>query len=164
MTARALALLLVVIAASAYVAIALPARRATADLGDDYRRARERRRDATLRLSRIGRQGTVRARAAAPRKASGEDQSAALVALRLSVLESIGTSGASNVRLAVSPGRAPVAASVHLSAQGRFDDLVRLAAAVARPGSGIVLDRVHLAPGADTISLELEALRLEGYP
>jgi len=163
-TPRVVALVLLVLAAGAYVGVALPTRRAAADLGDDYRRARERRREAAQRLSRIDRRGISRARAALPRPVTGEGPSAALVALRLSVLESVRESGVSRVSLAVSPGRPPVAASVHLSASGRFDDLVQLSAAVARPGSGIVLDRVRLVPGSDSISLELDALRLEGNP
>ena len=160
MTPRPVAFLLLTAAAAAYIGLALPARRAAADLGDDYRRARVRRRDAALRLSRIERQETARA----PRRSGSQFSSEALVALRRSVLESVKASGVSKVRLSFSPGRTPVAASVHLSGEGRFEDVVKLSAGLAPPGSGIVLDRVRFAPGSDTILLELDALSLEGSP
>lgn len=162
MTARPAAFLLLTAAVAAYAGLALPARRAAADLGDDYRRARERRRDATQRLSRIERRPT--ARGSALRAPDGQPSSEPLVSLRRAVLESVQGSGVSNVRLSLSPGRAPVAASIHLSGEGRFEDVVKFAAAVAPPGGNIVLDRVRFAPGPDTIFLELDALSLEANP
>lgn len=161
MSARPLAFLLLTAAAAGYAGLALPAQRAAADLGDDYRRARERRRDATQRLSRIERQPAAQGGA---RRGPEGPSSEPLVSLRRSVLESVDGSGVSNVRLSLSPGRAPVAASVHLSGEGRFEDVVRFTAAVAPPGGRVVLERVRLAPGPDTIFLELDALSLEGNP
>ena len=162
MTARPVALLLVVAAVAAYAGLALPARRAAADLGDEYRRARERRRESSQRLSRTEHQLAARGRTTG--KSAGQPSGEPLVSLRRAVLEAVKGSGVSNVRLSLSPGRAPVAASVHLSGEGRFEDVVRFTATVAPPGGTIVLDRVRLAPGPDMISLELDALSLEANP
>jgi hypothetical protein len=161
-TARPVALLLVAAAVAAYAGLALPARRAAADLGDEYRRVRERRRDASQRLSRTEHQ--LAARRSMTGGSAGQPPGEPLVSLRRAVLEAVKGSGVSNVRLSLSPGRAPVAASVHLSGEGRFEDVVRFTATVAPPGGTIVLDRVRFAPGPDTISLELDALSLEANP
>jgi hypothetical protein len=163
MRARPAALLLAATAAVVYFGLALPARRAAADLGDEYRRIRERRREAAQRLSRTEREGLgrlVRRTQASTR----EPPTDALMSLRRSVLKSIQASGVSNVRLSVNPGRGPVAGTVHLSAEGRFDEVVSLSGAVAPPGSGIVLARVRISPAADTIALDLDALSLGEGP
>ena len=161
MTARAVALLLLAAALAAYGGVALPARRAAAALGDDYRRARDRRREATLRLSALQREQAARQVAARSSAGSGGEP---LVALRRAVLESVKGSGVSNVRLSLNPGRPPVAASVHVSGEGRFEDVVRFTAAVAPPGGGVVLDRVRFTPGPEAILLELDALSFEARP
>jgi hypothetical protein len=163
MTTRPLALLIAALAAVVYFGFALPARRAAADLGDEYRRARERRREAAQRLSRTGREDLSRLARRTPVSA-GEPGTEALIALRRSVLESIKASRVSTVHLSVGPGRSPVVATVHLTAQGRFEDVVSLSAAVAPAGSGIVLGRVRFSPSADAILLDLDALSLGGRP
>jgi hypothetical protein len=160
-TARPVALVLLAAALATYAGLALPTRRAAADLGDEYRRARERRRDASQRLSRMERRQATRANSTGvPGGSSGEP----LVALRREILEAVKGSRVSNVRLSLNPGHAPVAASVHLSGEGRFEDVVRFTGTVAPPGGSIVLDRVRFAPGLDTISLELDAMSLEANP
>ena len=163
MKARPVALLLAAAAAVVYFGLALPTRRAAADLGDEYRRARERRREASRRLSRAEREG--------PRRLVGRTHEPAsqpapdvLMALRHSVLKSVQASRVSNVRLSVNPGRGPVAATVHLSAEGRFEDVVSLSGAVAPAGSGIVLTRVRISPAGDAILLDLDALSLGEEP
>jgi hypothetical protein len=162
-TVRPLALLLAAAAAGVYFGWALPARRAAADLGDEYRRVRERRRETAQRLSRTEREGLARLVRRTSASAS-QPNTDALMTLRRSVLQSIQASRVSNVHLSVSPGRGPVAATVHLSAEGRFEDVVGLSGAVAPAGSGIVLARVRISPAAGAILLDLDALSLGEGP
>ena len=163
MTARRGAVILLMVAAAIYAGLALPARRAAAEAGDEYRRARERRREAFGRLARIERLEAARQRAAASVTASpaATQAGSAPVALRRSVLASLEGSGASNVRLAVHAGRRPVAATFQLSARGPFLEAVRLAGHVARPGTGIVLQSVRFTPNAADVSFELNGVTVE---
>jgi hypothetical protein len=144
-----------------YVGFALPARRAAADAGDEYRKAREQRREALQRLSRTQRLRTARVQAAAALAGKGAaSPDASLLEFRRSVLSSLEGHGVSNVRLRVTPGRAPVAARVSLSADGPFADVVGLTGGLVRPGSGLVLDQVHIRPTTAGATLDLEALSL----
>jgi hypothetical protein len=165
---RRIAILLLVIAGAIYAGFALPARKAATDAGEEYRRARDRRREALARLVQLERQDAARQRAVAAMAsmaaAAAERPGSALIALRRSVLASIEGSGASNVRLAVQPGRPPVAATVQLSAEGSFADAVQLAGKVARPEMGIVLQSVRLTPYASGVRLELEGVSLGALP
>lgn len=165
MSARLLGLALLLGGLLVYVGLALPARRASANAGDDYRKARGQRRDALQRLSRMERVRTARAQAAAAlvgKGASGSD--ASLLEFRRSVLSSVEGHGVSNVRLRVTPGRPPVAARVSLSADGSFADVVGLAGGLVSPGSGLVLDQVRIRPAAAGVALDLEALSLGREP
>jgi hypothetical protein len=55
-----------------------------------------------------------------------------------------------------------VRASLQLSAEGEFAEIVRLSGRIVRPGSGITLDRVTLNPTAAGASLAVEGLSLSG--
>jgi hypothetical protein len=166
MNARRLAAALFVIAAIVYGGLALPARRSAVAAGDEYRRARDRRREALTRLNQLERREAARRRAAAA--FAGNSASPApgpgglLVAVRRSVLASVEGSGTSNVHLVVGQGRPPVAATLQLAAEGPFAEAVRLAGHVARPGMGIALQTVRFSPGATGVLLELNGLRLQG--
>ena len=96
----------------------------------------------------------------APAESGSEKE--ALAALRRSVIASLGEARVSSVRLSITPGRPPVRASLQLSAEGEFEEIVRLSGRVARPGSGITLDRVTLNPTATGASLAVEGLSLSG--
>ena len=57
-------------------------------------------------------------------------------------------------------GRAPYAVRVHLAAEGPFSEVVGLTGLLARPERGLVLERVHLSPRGERVSLDLEAVTL----
>ena len=166
MNARRLAAALLAVAAIVYGGLALPARRSAVAAGDEYRRARDRRREALARLDQLQRREATRQRAAAALAVGSEspppDPGGMLVAVRRSVLASLAGSGTSNVRLVVQPGRPPVAATFQLAAEGPFADAVRLAGHVARPGMGIALQTVRFSPRPTGVLLELDGLRLRG--
>jgi hypothetical protein len=68
-------------------------------------------------------------------------------------------SGVSRVRLGVSQGtRPPLVVSVRLSGEGSFDDVLKLAGEVVRPGSGLLLEQVALQTGGDRVGLRLDAV------
>lgn len=80
----------------------------------------------------------------------------ALGRLRRSLLESVRDQPVSGVRLAVSPARAPLLAEGRLRAEGSFAEMVRLSGRVVRPGAGLVLSHVRLAPTRQGgVSLEI---------
>lgn len=163
MTARILAGLLLVGALLIYMGAALPMRRAAAATGDDYRRARDARRTSVTRLAEAERREAAHRAAlllVAPPEAGSEKE--VLGALRRSVIASLDEARVSKVHLSISPGRAPVRASLQLSAEGEFQDVVRLSGRIARPGSGLTLDRVRLDPTANGVALQLEGLSLGG--
>ena len=66
----------------------------------------------------------------------------------------------SGVRLGVTAVRAPYAARVHLTASGSFSEVVSLAGLVARPETGVVLERIRFGPRGDGVSLELDGVTL----
>jgi hypothetical protein len=163
MSARRLGLGLLLAGLLVYVGVARPAWRAAADTGDEYRKAREQRREALQRLSKAERVRGARARAAGA-VAAGSSPGAGLLELRRSVLSSLEGHAVSNVRLRVTAGRAPVVARVSLSGEGGFAEVVGLAGGLVRPGSGLVLDQVRIRPAPVGATLEMEALSLEGQP
>ena len=166
MNARRLAAALIIVAAVVYVGFALPARLAAVAAGDEYHRARDRRREALARLDQLERRQAARRRAAAALAGASASPSpgasGSLVALRRSVLASLAGSGTSNVRLVVQAGRPPVAATLQLSAEAPFADAVRLAGHVARPGMGIALQTVRFTPRTTGVLLEMDCLSLRG--
>jgi len=148
-----------------YVGLALPARRAAANAGDEYRKARSERREVLQRLSRMQRVRAVRAQAAAALVGGGAPASdGSLLEFRRSVLSSLEGHDVSILRLVVTPGRPPVTARVSLSADGRFVDVVRLTGGLVAPGSGLVLDKVRIGPATAGAALQLEALSLGRLP
>jgi hypothetical protein len=47
-----------------------------------------------------------------------------------------------------------------LSASGSFPEVVSLAGLVARPETGVVLERIRFAPRGDGVALELDGVTL----
>jgi hypothetical protein len=165
MTARILAAFLLVAALLVYVVVALPMRRAADASGDEYRRARDARRASVARLAQAERREAARKAAlvlVTPPQAGGEKE--AMGALRRSVIASLGEARVSNVRLNITPGRPPVRATLQISAEGDFQEVVRLSGRIVRPGSGLTLDRVRLDPTATGVTLQLEGLSLGATP
>jgi hypothetical protein len=151
--------LLVVTAVLVHAGFVLPTQRAATDIGDDYRRARQRRREAVERLNRAERLRASRARATAA-MAPESNGEGSLLDFRRSVLSSLRGHSVSSVRLSVVSGRPPVFARVTLSAEGSFSDVIGLTGSLVGAGTGLVLDQVRVRPGPLGAAVELEALRL----
>ncbi len=141
MTARIVGLVLLIGASLCYVGLVGPARRDLAAV-----------------------QGVqVRARITAAREPGRGDSTGRL---RNAVLRVVDASRVSGVTLSVSAGRVPVAAKVHLTAEGRFADLVPLTGGLVSGPPGLVLERLRLTltPAAGRIVADVEGFRLEGAP
>ena len=128
---------------------------------DEYRRARDERRAQQTRLLPLERREAALRQAAASFSSLSNGPTADPRGVRRAVVASLDGARVSGVHLAVRPGRAPVAASVHLVASGTFHDVVLLSGHLVRPGSGLILDRLRLAPRPPLVDLDLEAFGLE---
>jgi hypothetical protein len=158
MIARGIAAALVAGAIVLYSAVALPMRRQAAAAADDYRRARDDARDMRARLARLERRDAAHLRAATA--LAGATPAGTVQKVRRSVVQTLQSARVSSVRLGVTAARAPYAARVHLSAVGPFPEVVALAGLIARPETGVVLERVRLGPRADGVMLDLEGVTL----
>jgi hypothetical protein len=81
-----------------------------------------------------------------------------VAAVRRSVLATLGGSPATDVHLGVRPD--PGGLAVRVRATAPYADGLRLARDLARPSTGLVLQRVRIAPQRDDrrqVGLELEA-------
>ena len=161
MTRRGLGLALLLLAGGAYGGIALPTRRAAAEMGDEYRQARQRRYAAVQRLASAERRRVSRERAALMAGSAFASERPSLMDFRASVLASLATYKLSDLKLTVTPARSPVAARVHVSAEGSFSVILSLTGSLVRPGSGLVLDRIRLDPRPTGAVLDVEGLWLE---
>lgn len=144
-----------------YAGVARPMQRQAGAAADEYRRARDQRRDVRARLQRLERAGPVpRARqAAGPAAAPGE----VVRSVRRSLVRLVEEAGLSPVRLSVRPGRPPVPAAVQLGAEGSFENVVRFGGLVSRPETGIVLQKFRLSPRQGRVTvLEMDAIALGG--
>jgi hypothetical protein len=162
MTARIAGLVLLLGASLCYVGLVRPARRDLALVQDDFARSRDERERLRARMADLERRVQVRARITAAGPEPGRGDSASR--LRNAVLRVVDASRVSGVTLSVSAGRVPVAAKVHLTAEGRFADLVPLTGRLVSGPPGLVLERLRLTPVAGRIVADLEAFRLEGAP
>lgn len=82
-------------------------------------------------------------------------------AARLQVVRSLEGSGVSRVRLGVAPTpREPLLVNVRLTGEGSFEDVLRFAGQVVRPGSGLLLQEVALDTQDERVGLSLEAVGL----
>lgn len=154
---------LLLLAAVLYGAVTVPLQSQAAAASEQYRQARDQRRDARLRQAELERRAAARARAeavlAAARSAEG-----GLREVRRGVVDLITRSRVSAVRLGVRPGRPPASATVGISAEGSFADVMRFTGELARPGRGLVLDRVRLVSRPPRVGLELGASGLGTAP
>ena len=158
MRARWVAAALLVAGIVLYAAAAVPMQRPAAAAADEYRRARDEARDIRSRLARLERRDAAHARATALAGASTPGET--VRAVRRSMVQTLQDGRISGVRLAVLPGRAPYAARVRLTAEGSFPDVIALSGRVARPETGVVLERVRLSPRADRVTLDLDGVTL----
>jgi hypothetical protein len=160
---RGLAGLIAVVAGLLYLGVAIPAHRALAEAQDAFGRAREERRNLQSRLTRFEMRTAAEDRATEA-LAAGGSAGDPVGRLRHSVVASIEGASVSGVRLAVSPGRSPVGARVQLSAEGAYTEALRLSGTLARPGSGLVLESVHLRPSPAGVALDLSGFSLAARP
>ena len=158
MIARWIAAALVTVGVVLYAAVAVPMRRQAQAAADDYRRARDDARDMRGRLARLERRDAAHLRAASA--LAGTTPAGTVRTVRRSVVQTLQNARVSGVRLGVTAARAPFAARVHLSASGSFPEVVSLAGLVARPETGVVLERIRLAPRGDGVALELDGVTL----
>jgi hypothetical protein len=110
------------------------------------------------RLARLERRDAAHLRAASA--LAGTTPAGTVRTVRRSVVQTLQNARVSAVRLGVTAARAPFAARVHLSATGSFPEVVSLAGLVARPETGVVLERIRLAPRGDGVALELDGVTL----
>lgn len=153
MRARALAALLALAALGVHFGLTATYRARAERAADEYRRVRDERRQITSRVAQAVRLQDAQRRARRL-PAAGIELTPARAA-RLQVVRSLEGSGIQRVRLGVAPGR--LAASVRLTGEGSFDDVVRFAGEVVRPGSGLLLRQVALQAKAEAVGLTLEA-------
>ena len=158
MIARWIAAALVAVGVVIYAAVALPMRRQAQAAADDYRRARDEARDMRARLARLERRDAAHLRAASA--LAGTTPAGTVRTVRRSVVQTLQNARVSGVRLGVTAARAPYAARVHLAASGSFPEVVSLAGLVARPETGVVLERIRFAPRGDGVALELDGVTL----
>ena len=162
MTARMVGLALLVAAGLGYLGLVRPARRDLAVVQDECARSLDERERLRARRADLERRVQVRVRIAAPGPESGGGDSAGR--LRNAVLRVVDASRVSGVTLSISAGRVPVAAKVHLTAEGRFADLVPLTGRLVSGPPGLILERLRLTPATGRIVADVEAFRLEGAP
>jgi hypothetical protein len=160
-----IALALVLCAAALWLGIVQPETRRAGALADDYRRARNEQARQHTQLERLERQIRQRERAATL-LGSADAARPGLAAVRRRVLAATTGVALSALRLDVRAALPPAAATLKVEASGRFLDLVALTTQLVRPGSGVVLESVRLAPDTSrgeqgsnaTLSLEGDAL------
>ena len=145
-----------------YVGLVRPARGDLAAAEHDFARAREERERLRARTADLERRVHVRARITGAGPEPGQGDSAGR--LRNAVLQVVDASRVSRVTLSVSAGRVPVAAKVHLTAEGRFADLVPLTGRLVSGPPALILERLRLTPSAGRIVVEVDGFRLERTP
>jgi hypothetical protein len=156
---RWIAAVLLLAAAGLYVGVARPAQKLAGQAADEYRRARDERREIRSRLTQLERRDAARRRAARVLEAPSASGEEAVRRVRRSVVHALAGVSVGGTRLSVQPGRAPVGARVHLSTEGPFEEILRLCASLARPEAGLILDRVSMHPTAGgATALDVDAL------
>ena len=162
MTARVVGLVLLLGTGLCYLGLVHPGRRDLAGVRDDLARSRDERERLRARIAGLERRVQMRARITAAGPEPGQGDSAGR--LRNAVLSVVDGSRVSGVTLSVSAGRAPVSAKVHLTAEGRFADLVLLSGRLVSGPPGLILERLRFTPAAGRIVADLEGFRLEWAP
>lgn len=154
--AAAVTVLLFAIAGAIHLGLGLPARRDRDEAREQYARGREERERLRARVAELERRG------AAAEPAPAVDPSAAARALRASLLRATEGLSVGSVQIAAAPGeRGEVAARGRLAVTGRLADVLLVTGRLARPASGVLLERVRLAEtGAASGEVRLE---VEGW-
>ena len=155
MTRRALALILLVVAAVVFVSLVLPARRDRTAAREEYALARAERQRLIVRLADRDR------RTSEDQGATSADGAAAVRALRHAALratEGLEVSGVTVSSTARAQGA--IAARGQLVAEGGFVDALRLTRRLAAPSSGLLLQRVSLGVAGGAVRVEADTFIL----
>jgi hypothetical protein len=87
-----------------------------------------------------------------------------VTALRRSLLDSMDGAPVTAVRLSVAPAPPPLGARARVSAEGSFDDLVRLSQRLVGLRTGLVPERLRWAVSGSQLSLDVDGATLRGRP
>jgi hypothetical protein len=141
------------------VAVVGPMRRRTEAAAAEYASARQQRQSLVSRVATLEKREELRRRAALAFRAPAAEPGGLVRAVRRSVVRSLDETAVRGVRLGVGLGGQPAGADVHVTAQGEFDEALRAAGHVVRPGTGLVLRAVRLSPGPGPgqVGLDLRA-------
>jgi hypothetical protein len=150
-------MLLTLSAAAIHFGFTLPQRSEVARAGDEERRLRDEKRELARRLLPFERREAAHARALAALAVAPLPDGSEIQVLRRGVLATLKGERLGGVRVAIRPGRGPVAAAVSLACEGELDSVLRSAEGLVRPGSGLVLSRVRLNATPTGVALDLDA-------
>jgi hypothetical protein len=146
-----------VLAGVVYWGLALPLEHQTASSLLEVQRLDRERRQVSSRLVSLERREALSRRVSAAFSPEVVGSTGTVRALRLSVIGSLKQADVSGVRLAVRAGEGR-STKVVVSAEGSFAEIVRLSGHVARPGAGLILERVGFISRPPDVTLSLEAL------
>ena len=151
------ALLLVAVAAVLQIGLGVPARRDRDEARTAYARGREERERLRARVAELE-------RSAATESASVADPAAAVRALRASLLRATDGLPVGSIQIAATPGdRRQVAARGRLAVNGPLADALVVTGRLARPTSGVLLERVRLTEtraASGQVRLEVEGFSI----
>jgi hypothetical protein len=155
---RVLALVGGVLALVVWLAAVRPVAQETALAQREFGRTRVERERLRQRMASVERRVAAQKQLVAASSAVPGDP---VKALRMVTVEAVSGMPLSDVRLEVSPGRAPTPAQVRLSAVGSFREILRLGERLVGPRSGIALERVQLTSvGGSAVRAEFEGFTL----
>ena len=162
MKASLLAGLLLLVASLFHLGFATPTRARATAAQEEYSRTRAERQRLRARRYGLQRRQAALEKLVPALSASPAHTGDPVNELRRLVVAALKKRAVSDVHLSVGAGRAPVGATVRLSASGGFAEIMLLCSEIARPGSGIVLERLRLSGSGSTVALDLQGLRLVG--
>jgi hypothetical protein len=148
-----------------YAALALPLRARTERTRDAFTQARRDRQQAQSQLLPLERRERIRRQAEAAFAEAAAREGGAAAAIRRSVLATLGESAASAVRLAVRAGAS--GPTLRVSASAPYAEGLRVAGALARPQTGLVLQHVSIEPSRDDrrqVGVQVEARAFSADP
>ena len=157
MKARVAAAVLALAALAVHLGLTSRYRTQAAAAADEFRQVRDERKQVGSRLAHKLRLEDAQRRAGQLPTAQGGLTPTR--AARLQVVRSLQGSGVSRVHLGVAPApRSPQAVNVRLTGEGSFEDVLRFAGHIVRPGSGLLLQDVALQNQDERVALVLEAV------
>jgi hypothetical protein len=153
---RVPALVLLLLAGGLYGAVAVPARRAAAQVEAELARARAEGEPLRRRVA----EGEPQRAALDAWRQAGPGADGSLTGVRRRLLQSVTGAPVSEVRLSVVAVNPPLAARTRFAALGSFSDLVGLSERLIGPGTGVVPERMSFARTGSELALELDGVVL----